>query len=173
MNAELGKLLNDIEAQRQQILRQVSGLTADRYNQCINGKWSIAQILTHLLTSERLSLGYMKKKSLGVDKVGNSGVLESLKSSLLKASQRLPFLRYKAPKYVIENTPQPLPFEHLNRDWDELRNELRKFLESIEDKNIRKKIYKHPVAGRLDVVQAVTFFHEHIIHHLPQIKRLL
>lgn len=173
MNAELRELFGDIEYQRQQILQQVSALTPDRFHRSVNGKWSVAHILTHLMTSERLSLGYMKKKSLGVDQVGNSGLLESIKSLSLKLSQRLPFMRYKAPKYVVENTPQALPFEDLSRDWTALRVELEKFLENIDDKNIRKKIYKHPVAGRLDVVQAVSFFREHIIHHLPQIKRLL
>lgn len=173
MNPKLRAIFDSVETQRKQILQEVSTLTADQFGASINGKWSIAQILTHLLTSERLSLNYMKKKSLGVDKLSDSGLFETLKSGALKLSQRLPFLKYKAPKYVVENTPQPMSFNELSDHWNTLRNELKNFLEGIEDRNVRKKIYKHPVAGRLDVIQAVSFFREHIIHHLPQIKRIL
>ena len=90
---------------------------------------------------------------------------------LLKISQRVP-LKYKAPKAVVQHTPEPLSLSELKEQWNSLRNDLRDFLEKIEDKNIRKKIYRHPV-GRFNVVQAVTFFREHFQHHLPQIKRLL
>ena len=86
-------------------------------------------------------------------------------------SQRLPF-KYKAPRSLAENTPPAITVAELKAEWDLLRTELREFLNAIEDKYLRKKIYKHPRAGMLNVVQAVTFFREHYIHHWPQIKRL-
>ena len=137
------------------------------------GKWSINQILTHLLTSEQLTLAYLKKKSLGVDSLKNSGAWELLRMEILKWSQRLPFLKYNAPKHVVANTPEALPLGELERRWNSIRLELQAFLGTVKDKDLRKLIYKHPVAGRFDIVQCLIFMREHCRHHLPQIKRLL
>ena len=92
---------------------------------------------------------------------------------ILKWSQRLPFLKYNAPKHVVANTPEALPLEELERRWNTERLELSAFLGTVKDKDLRKLIYKHPVAGRFDVVQCLVFMREHYHHHLPQIKRLL
>jgi len=172
MNERLESIFQNLEKQREKILNDVSKLDREGYQRSVNGKWSIAQILTHILTSEKLSVGYMKKKSLAVDSLGNSGWIESLKYTLLRFSQRIP-MRYKAPMVVVQHTPDALSYEMLNHQWNESRMDLKKFLEKITDKNLLKKIYKHPVAGRLNVMQAILFFQDHIHHHLPQINRLL
>jgi len=173
MNIKLQKTFDLIETERQRILSEVSTLKEDALNKTPGpGKWSILQILTHLLIAERLSVLYMRKKSKGVDQLDNAGVLESFKLGVLKISQRLP-IRYKAPKVVREHTPEALPLQELITQWNTLRGELNLFLNSIEEKNVRKKIYKHPIAGRLDVNQAMLFFREHVNHHQPQIKRLI
>jgi hypothetical protein len=172
MDEKLRNLIDKLEHQRKQIIDEVSQISLQQYHNSVNGKWSIAMVLTHIVTSERLSLSYMKKKSLGIDTAGDTGWAESVKSLLLTISQYLP-LRFKAPKAVLESTPTPLSLESLIKEWSALRTELIAFVATIERKHIRKKIYKHPVAGRLNIVQALRFSREHIIHHLPQIKRLL
>ncbi len=174
MNIKLQQLYNQLEADRKILLDQVELVPEERFNcQPLPGKWSLGEVLSHIVASEHGSTSYMKKKSLGIDLVDNSGIVESFKLGLLMVSQRLPFLKFKAPKIVLDHTPQFHSAESISTQWNEVRMDLRIFLEKIEDKNIRKKIYKHPVAGRLDVVQAITFYREHIIHHSPQIKRLL
>ena len=82
-------------------------------------------------------------------------------------------LKYNAPKHLLANTPEALPLDELSRRWSVSRMELSHFLESVKDKDLHKLIYKHPVAGRFDVIQCMTFMREHYLHHLPQIKRLL
>jgi hypothetical protein len=173
MHADLDRIFQQLENERNQVLAEIEKMPPARYTFSTGKKWSIAQILTHLLTSEKLSIRYMKKKSLGMSNLQNSGLIDELRYSLLKISQRISFLKYRAPTVVVENTPSALPFHELKREWQSLRQELRIFLESIEDKNVSKKIFKHPVAGRLNVKQAIGFFGEHFNHHLPQIKRLL
>ncbi len=137
-----------------------------------SGRWSVNQILSHLITSERLTLIYLKKKSLGVDQLANSGIMEDLKMVVLKVSQRLP-LRFRAPELVVKNTPAPAPIQELEVRWDVLRREFRDFLETVKKENLSKLIYKHPVAGRLNVIQCVVFMREHFQHHLPQINRVV
>jgi hypothetical protein len=114
----------------------------------------------------------MKKKSLGIKEAGNSGLWEDLKFFILKISQRVP-LKYKAPRVLAESEPPTLSYNEIAKAWEHERNELKTFLEHLEDADVKKKIYKHVFSGRLNVMQAVSFFREHANHHLPQIKRLL
>lgn len=150
----------------------IEDLPEEKYATSINGKWSIAQIIAHLLVSESMSVGYMKKKSLGIEALRDSGLKQEILSLILKISQRGPF-RFNAPNVVVENTPQTLSREEAVKRWDKSRNELREFLETISDKHSRKLIYKHPIAGMLNTEQALKFLYEHVNHHLPQILRLL
>lgn len=92
---------------------------------------------------------------------------------LLKVSQRIPVLKFKAPKVVVEHTPEALSLEEITDRWNRSRTDLKQLLESIPEKHSRRLIYKHPIAGMLDAGQAVKFMYEHIRHHSPQIKSLL
>jgi uncharacterized damage-inducible protein DinB len=172
MNRKLQSLYDLAEADRKRILDMVSRLTEEKFGHNPPDKWSISQILAHLIAAERLSLQYMKKKSLGIKEAGNSGIWEEIKFLILKVSQRLP-LKYKAPKMLAESQPEKLSLSEITAQWDETRKDLKAFIENWEDHHLKKKIYKHVVSGRLNILHAVSFFREHAIHHLPQIKRLL
>jgi hypothetical protein len=54
-----------------------------------------------------------------------------------------------------------------------VRNELKTMLEKFGDDQLKRKIYKHVIAGKLNILQTLLFFREHVIHHQQQIKRLL
>jgi hypothetical protein len=118
-------------------------------------------------------LRYIRKKSLGADQLADSGWIESVKMIFLRMSQRLPFLKFKAPAVLLEHTPPPLSLPEVIAQWNAVRLDLRNFLESIPEKNVRRKVFKHPVVGMLDVRQAMGFFGEHIRHHTPQIRKLM
>lgn len=173
MNKNLQQIFDRLEEQRSVVLNQVRTMTPDQLNAHPPGKWSAQQILAHLIAAERLSLSYMKKKILGIREVGNSGWWEEMKMVVLKISQRLPGIKFKAPRTVVENTPTYASFAELEKDWNHLRQELATFLEQIPDDHARRKIYRHVIAGRLGVQHALQFFREHIHHHHPQIKSLL
>lgn len=173
MNKSFNHVFDELEKQREEILQSVKQLSHEAFNQAPKpGKWSVAQILTHILTSEKLSLGYMRKKVQGIDRLEDSGILESLRLWLLIVSQRIP-VKYKAPRVVVENTPETLSLAQVTEEWTNFRKELAVFLSMIDDKHARRVIYKHPLAGRFDVRQTLIFFREHINHHRPQIERIL
>lgn len=174
MNHAFHTIFNELELQRVGILNRVKDLSVEKFNRVPSaGKWSISQILTHILIAEQLSVGYMKKKALGIDQAKNSGFLEALRLEILKISQRIPAIKYKAPKVVVTNTPPAFSLDELTSRWEAHSKDLKAFLEKIEDRNVKRLLYKHPVAGRLDARQAMVFFREHTNHHWPQIKRLL
>jgi hypothetical protein len=173
LNPKLQRQFERLENDRIELLDKLKECPEETLaREPIAGQWSINQILSHLITSERLTLIYLKKKSLGVDQVANSGILEELKMIVLKVSQRLPF-RFRAPELVVKNTPAPVSLAELVIRWNVSRIEFRDFLDTVKEENLGKLIYKHPVAGRLNVIQCVVFLREHFHHHLPQIKRAL
>lgn len=172
MNSQLEQLFNTLESDREKLFIKIGKLSAEQFNRAEAGKWSLHQILAHLVTAEKMSLQYLNKKFLGIKEARNSGIVEEIKMIVLKISQRLPF-KFKAPKKVVEFTPVYPNLEALNEEWIMLRKELKSFLEKINDDQINKKIYKHVFAGMLSTRQALIFFREHFIHHLPQINRLI
>lgn len=173
MNKILEKLFQRLEEQRITLLQDLQTHSSQQLAaKPSSNKWSVLEILTHLYTSERLSFGYIKKKSQGIQHLKNAGIQQAFLVPILKLSQRLPF-KFKAPNVVKENTPEALPLDKLISQWNLMRIELKSHLENIPDKHVHKLVYKHPIAGRLSLPQALQFFAEHINHHKPQIKRTL
>lgn len=174
MHPSFQKLFEEIESQRKSILSSVHHLTQDQLNKPLApGKWSVSQILSHLITAERMSVNYIQKKIQGIEQIEDTGLWEELKINLLKISQRLPGLKFKAPNRVVENTTFYNDLSTITKEWDLVRNEFKTLLEKIPAQYINRRIYRHVRAGYLNVRHALIFFREHIIHHTPQIKKLV
>lgn len=173
MHPALQRLFEEVEDQRIKMLDSLRQLTPAQLNRAgKNGKWSINQIVSHLVSAERLSVNYIRKKMLGIDQAGDSGLMEEMKMIVLKFSQRLPGLKFRAPRVVIENTIQHDNLEALRKDWESARQDLKVILEKIPDNRIDRLVYRHVRAGRLNIKHALQFMREHVIHHTPQIKKL-
>jgi hypothetical protein len=171
MNRKLSQIFDLAEQERKEILKSIVDISPEQFFAKLPKKWSISQILNHIMLSERLSLIYMKKKSLGIDTAGDTGLIEDVKFLLLKFSQRLP-LKFKAPEVLGKSEPDSPTLAEITAKWNNVRNEMLAFAEGLPEKYLKRKIYKHPVAGRLNIIQAIAFMREHVNHHLPQIKRL-
>ncbi|MBN8576218.1 MAG: DinB family protein [Cytophagales bacterium] len=172
MNSLLKESFGRLEIQRLALLKQIEILNVDQLHQHPPGKWSLSQVFAHLITSEQLSVQYLNKKILAIEDQPDTGITEVLKMWLLIISQRLP-LRFKAPNVVVAHTPAFKDAAEITQAWNQTRAELNDLLSRFTGQQLRRKIYKHPVAGKLNIVQTLRFFQEHIIHHTPQIKRLL
>jgi hypothetical protein len=172
LTARLQYLFDLLETDRIRVIEKIRVLTPEKFNAAPPGKWSIHQILAHLVTAEKLSLQYMQKKILGIQEAGDSGLREEGKMIVLWLSQRLPF-KFKAPKVVTERTTLYTNADQLAMQWEKDRQELKAFLETFEDHHLKRKIYRHVRAGMLNIQHALLFYREHHLHHLPQIKRLL
>ena len=173
MPPDIQKLVDRIESQRDDLLQSFRSLSQDQFNKSPSpGRWSAAEVLSHIIAAERLSLAYMQKKVQGIESAAISGPWEEIKMAILKASQRLPGLKFKAPKRLVENTALYRDLASIESEWVKVRTDLRGLLEKIPQEKLNRLIYKHPVAGYLNVRHAVDFFHEHIHHHLTQLRNL-
>jgi hypothetical protein len=173
MPPDIQKLVDRIESQRDDLLKSFRSFSQDQFNKApAPGRWSAAEILSHLIAAERLSLAYMQKKVQGIESASISGPWEEIKMAALKVSQRLPGLKFKAPKHVVENTARYRDLVSIESEWVKVRADLRALLEKIPQEKLNRLIYKHPVAGYLNARHAVAFFHEHIRHHLAQLRSI-
>ena len=172
MNSRLQSLFDSIESQRHLLLSSLKNLPSEKLNNHLPNKWSINQIIAHLISAEQLSLRYINKKMLGIDKANATGFYEEFKMLLLQISQRLPF-KFRAPKMVVENTHIDTDIIRLIERWDLVREELKVLLEKIEDHQINRGVYRHLALGLFNIQHAVKFFGEHVRHHTPQIERQL
>ncbi len=172
MHPRLEYLYERIESQRQKLLQPLLKLSNEKLNGHPTDKWSINQIVAHLIAAERLSVGYISKKIQGIETLADTGLVDELKMVLLVLSQRLP-LKFKAPKVVVENTTQENDLKKLEEEWDTVRADLKKLLEQIEDDQVRRKILKHVRMGMINIQHTLRFFGEHVGHHKPQIDVLL
>lgn len=172
MNSKLLHLFDALEQDRINLIVTLKSLPPEKLQQSPEGKWPINQILSHLIAAEKLSIQYLNKKILGIKEAGNTGIWEEIKLKALQISQRLP-LKFKAPQNLVDNTPSILNFNEITIEWEKTRAELKALLEKLDDTQIKKKIYKHFFVGRLNIQHALIFLREHIIHHQPQINRLL
>lgn len=173
MNTSLLHLYDSLETQRKNLLGLITTLSHEQLNAHPEGKWSIAQILSHLIASEHLSVKYLNKKMLGIHEATNTGLIEEIKMIALIVSQRTPLIKFKAPKVLAENTHVYQTAEQLKEAWNKNRIELKEVIARFQDHQLKLKIYKHPIVGMLNIKQALQFFREHIYHHTHQVKNLL
>lgn len=173
MTRSLKRSFNTLEGSKANLLTLVSKMTEEELNRKPEpGKWSIGQILYHLLQVEVLSLQYMRKKMDNVTDINNTSVKERLRMVMLRGSLALP-LKYKAPKVVSENIPEEINLEGVKVSWTAIRNELYLFIDNLPEDMLRHKIFRHPFIGMINIGQVLSFYQSHFNHHLPQIKRLL
>ncbi|ELR71026.1 hypothetical protein C900_03156 [Fulvivirga imtechensis AK7] len=173
MKESLKKRFETLEASKANLLSLVSGVSQEELNSPPEpGKWSVGQLLHHLLQVEVLSLQYMRKKGSNLSDNDNTSVRERLRMFMLKTSLALP-LKFKAPKVVSENMPEEVDLQDIRESWEAIRSELDLFIANLPDDKLRHKIFRHPFIGMINISQVLSFYQSHFDHHLPQIRRLL
>lgn len=171
LNSSLQKQFDALEKQRLQLLREVSDCPIELLNKNPQAdKWSINQIIQHLILAEELSQKSIKAKLL----TGNfetAGMMTHVRTLLLKVFLRSS-VKFKAP-VAVSKIPENLALVELNQKWEQSRRQLNELLESIPQSLLNKYIFKHPVAGKMNLHGGLAFMQEHVRRHAQQIKRII
>ena len=132
------------------------------------GKWSMLEIIEHLVLAERAVLqGLPDPSRLSERERG------------LKHRFRYPIvmfvLRYGIPVRVP--SPAMVPqgdrtLDELRRLWDENQRWIRAYTGHLDQTGLRRCVFEHPVAGPLSVEQALHMVQVHLDTHMRQIRRL-
>ncbi len=137
-------------------------------------RWSAIEVLFHLYTSESLSLKYLKKKTQApVDQLKKSGWKTGFRKALLRMYLGSPF-KFKAPKMVsLTNDKETPTFEALRDDYFVLRTKMEQFFDEMDPAMEDREIYRHPVAGRMNLGGMLSFMEKHMLRHEKQIDKTL
>ena len=131
------------------------------------GVWSPLEVLRHIIISEEGSLKYVQKKLSFNPKLPRATYLTDLRYRILLGGIYSPF-RFKAPAVVV---PEPAEYdlESLVSQWQNVSEGLQTYLGQIDPRWLDYQVYKHPLAGRLSLVQMVGFLKHHLLRHKKQI----
>ncbi len=170
MKQNIIDILNSFEDDTVQLLDSLGEISEENLSKKIENSWSILQVLSHLNSSERASLTYMKKKVQAGDKMGSIGIMNKLQMKLTNLALASS-LKWKAPSYVA-HPDEPKDLEEIRGIWLKTRKEIMSFVKEYPDEYLDRLVYKHPMGGRQNLNNAVYSFIYHQKHHLHQIDRI-
>jgi uncharacterized damage-inducible protein DinB len=159
-----------MEAERRQFLSKLEHLDPSLLAASpAPGAWSVAQVVRHLAIAEARSTDYLEKK-LNVGGHAPVGADALFRLALLRAAMILP-LRYKAPAIVA--TVPPCTFAEARSEWDRVRQRMAASYTALPEELVGHGLYKHPAAGKLNVLQGLAFMGDHVRHHRKQVLRTI
>ena len=172
MRVELKNKFSKLERERKELISEIEQLNNRQINfKPEKNKWSILQILFHIVKAEHLTIISIKNSLNKKDDLDSSTTGAVVRSFLLNLSLKFP-MKIKAPQ-ILRKVPDTHDTEQLIKKWITLRKDLYKIIEENSDYQILKKyVFRHPYAGRLNFVQAMEFLENHLKHHKRQIIKL-
>ena len=137
-----------------------------------NNGWSVLEILYHVWLAETSSEKYIRTKIQYPETIIKTPLLSYLRAFLTKYFLLLGFT-VKAPKVTAE-FPEKINLEELQKNWKKSRSSFSNLIKELDQKNLDKlAIFRHPLMGRINLVQTLYFFELHQNHHLKQIEKKL
>lgn len=170
MRGRLQQRLRTLDERRRALLNEVEALSGERLTaKPLPGKWSILEIVEHLVLAERDVLQNLPEPSQLVDRprrlkarVGYPLVMFVLKHGI----------RAKVPSSRMVPTGSASLAE-LRRQWDETHQWLRAYVDGLERDDFGRAVFEHPIAGPLTVDQAIRMDLVHLDTHMREIRRLV
>ncbi len=166
--------LNDpfgrLEARRTALLLELGALTPLQLAfRPSPDAWSPTEVAHHLsLVDARTTRVLTERRVSGVTRRRARDVL--VRAPLL----RLYFaIGWRAKMPVKGVAPDPtVPLERTAAQWAETRRTLAAYLDAMDEDACRAIVYRHPIAGFMDIVETLHFLSRHHDHHLRQVARI-
>jgi hypothetical protein len=165
---ELIERLRAFDARRNALLDEMEALEpAKLLARPLPGKWTILEIVEHLVIAERVVFQDLPEPS-------------RLKARKPRLAQRVRYLivmfvlRTGIPVGVVSPAMIPVgrDLAELRRLWDENKTWLLACIESLGPEGIHRAVLRHPVAGPITIRQAAIMSRVHLERHIRQIRRL-
>ena len=169
MKEHLNRKLEQLNRETERMYDYISDLDEEMLHNTAYG-WSIIQVFAHLNTAEQGSTLYMRKKMQAGSSMPEFSLQHKFKFFLTKGLLQSG-LKWKAPSMVAHPEGSYTLME-MKEKWSQTRQETEKFVSEYPEEFLRKAVYKHPMAGRLDLAAAIDSFIYHQRHHVHQLRRI-
>lgn len=161
--------LSSIERKRVAHLDQVATLEPSLVvAHPLPGKWSIREIIEHLVLAEREVVGDFSRLSDLVERPRTP-------ENRIKYLVVMFVLRYGIPVRTPSTAMVPTgerSLAELRATWDEHHRLLRSFVGGLDRGGARRALFRHPIAGPITVSQGIRMLDVHLDTHIRQIRRL-
>lgn len=166
----IDRRLRSIAAKRARVITLVAGLEPSRVVAHPRpGKWSIAEIVEHLVRSE-------------VDVFGDLSQLDQRAPQPRRTRDRIRFvvvmciLRFDIPVRVPSHAMRPTggrSLPELLAQWEANHDRLRAWVAASAPSLLKRSLFRHPVAGPLTTAQSLRMLEVHLDRHVRQINVLV
>ena len=172
MNAQIKKQFDQLEADRKKLFDDLKQYSDELLNkQPKAGAWSVAEVIAHLMTAEEMSLTYLKKKTIDTSSAKPEGFKNKWRWFLVQVVFGFD-IKFKAPEIVEPKMGYQTQAE-LDKKWSDIRSQTEAVLDKLSDKELNTQLWKHAVAGKMNLHHMVEFFGVHFRRHKKQINRTL
>ena len=166
------EVFNKLKSNYTNLLELVSTLNVNQLNKNTEAdKWSCGQIMEHLQMSFGFTILYLNKKITQPELIPVAGFKSTLRYWLIKFVLISP-IKIKAPKGV-DNVPEVTTIEHIQQGVKKNLQALEEFINRYPVELNQKAIFKHPLAGRINLYQTIQFLNDHLMHHDRQIRQII
>lgn len=169
-SSRLQERLRALDERRCALLDEVEALDAARLiAKPQAGKWSVLEIVEHLVLAEREVLQNLPEPSQLVERQRGLGARVTYPVVMFVLKCGIPV---KVPSDgMIPKGDASLG--DLRRQWNESQQWLRAYVDGLDRAGFGRAVFKHPVAGPLTVAEAVHMGQLHVETHARQIRRLV
>jgi uncharacterized damage-inducible protein DinB len=172
MSTKLKAQYDTMERSRRALLDSLKQYPDNLLNkQPAPGKWSVAQVLDHIIAGEEGSLSYIKKKTQDIARAQPAGLRGRWRMLMLKVVFSSP-VTFKAPP-VLEPSQDFMTLQQLDERWTKVRAGIYAIISKLSDKDLEKELWKHIIAGKMNIYQMLSFLDIHYKRHKKQTQRTL
>jgi hypothetical protein len=170
MSERLQQSLRALDERRRALLDEVEALSAERLTaKPLSGKWSILEIVEHLVLAERDVLQNLPEASQLVERPRRLQARVSYPLVMFVLKHGIP-AKVPSPRMVPTGSAS---LAALRRQWDENHQWLRAYVDGLARDDFGKAVFAHPIAGPLTVEQAIRMDLVHLETHTRAIRRLV
>lgn len=168
MLQELNSQFIRLEEQRNSLLLRLGGIDQHLwFKKPTDRDWSISEIAHHLVLCEQEVLHQIHNRKSYQDNRRN------FRDTIGMALVHFAFnygLRVKVPMKSV--VPQGrYAFNDIKEAWKRARRELHDYLSTVNNDCYDEIVFRHPVAGSMNICQTLDLIGLHISHHIRQIDR--
>ena len=173
MRSEINQVFERMEQDRVRMMSELSNY--EQAALCKNptpSTWSALQNVVHLIEAERGTLSYMKKKLYFEPNPKQTSWKNQWAYYKLRIAFAMPGVKIKAPNY-LEAMPTTTDLQTDGAKWAAERQNFKQFVDKMSDNVLSSEVCKHPIVGKLNVLQMLKFMETHCNRHYAQIRRAL
>ncbi|MDX2196947.1 MAG: DinB family protein [Cytophagales bacterium] len=134
-------------------------------------KWSVNQIICHLIMAENGTLESMNKRIMYGKVKEKITILSAIRLFMLKFILNNK-IKLKAPE-AVAYPPNISDFDENITKWNEIRNKLKTYIQNFDATLANNMIFKHPIAGPMNLRQLLEYLHAHQSAHEKQIADIV